>query len=198
MDTGTKTRHKWNDKYRRSQHRLPAPCSILEQGSYLLPARGTALDIACGVGGNALFLAKAGLDTVAVDISDVAIEKLQQHAVAEGLSIHTLVRSADSHYFAAAPGQFDVITVSNYLDRELFKILPDMLKPGGLLFYQTFVKDKADPQTGPSNPAFLLNENELLELTSGLSCRMFIDLGTTGRVTQGLRNQSCIIAQKEN
>lgn len=194
-----KNRNKWNRIYHDSTDERPLPCSVLADHSYLIPPAGGALDIACGRGGNALYLAMAGLTTTAIDLSDVGIEKLQRHAATEDLKINTIVAAASEAYFAGNTnynGLFDVITVANYLDRRLFNVLPDLLAPGGLLFYQTFVRDKSVPGRGPSKPEFLLETNELLTLTSSLVCRVFYDLGTTGDASCGLRNQSCIVAQK--
>ena len=71
-------REKWDNNYRGSTVDFPRPCHVLDEYGYLLPASGNALDIACGLGGNALLLAAAGLNTTAVDISEVAIDKLQE------------------------------------------------------------------------------------------------------------------------
>lgn len=201
--TGTdfidKSRDKWNRIYRKSSENEPRPSSVLTDYRYLVPSQGRALDIACGLGGNTLYLASSGLMTTAIDLSDEGIDKLKQKATAKNLEVNAIVADVSNAYFASHEQYhqaFDVISVSNYLDRQLFTIFPDLLRPGGLLFYQTFVQDKSDVENGPSNPAFLLEANELLALTQPLVCRVFYDLGTVGDTGHGLRNQSCIIAQK--
>ena len=56
---------------------------------------------------------------------------------------------------------FDVIVVSYFLERKLAPALMNALRPNGLLFYETFIREK--PQgVGPSNPDFLLGENDIL------------------------------------
>jgi len=110
------------------------------------------------------------------------------------------VASISDHYLASVEeyqAHFDVITVANYLDRKLFSVLADLLAPGGLLFYQTFVREKSDHDSGPGNPHYLLDTNELLSLTAPLVCRVFFDLGCVGQTDAGLRNQSCIVVQKK-
>ncbi len=168
---------------------------MLQHYQYLLPKQGTALEIASGRGANALLLAESGLHTTAIDISQTANELLSAAAVARGLSINIITAPVeealnDNH------GSYDVIVVSRFLDRQLLKQLPQWLKPGGLLFYQTFVKEKAVENAGPSNPDFLLNANELLDLANKLRVRVFIDLGCVGDTSTGMRNESCLIAQK--
>lgn len=198
-DHDDKSREKWNGIYRNAKSEFPQPCTVLTDHSYLVPASGRALDIACGPGGNALYMASIGLTTTAIDISAEGIDKLQEHAASKELEVDTIVAAVSEEYFAGNVdyhGVFDVIAVANYLDRKLFSILPDLLAPNGLLFYQTFVRDKANPESGPSNPEFLMKANELLSLTQPLVCRVFYDLGTVGVVDCGLRNQSCIVVQK--
>ena len=193
------SREKWNRIYRSASSELPQACGVLTEHQYLLPRNGRAIDIACGLGGNALLLSSVGLNTTALDISDIGIDKLSQHAKTTKLEINTVVAAASEDYFVSNKnsfGLFDVITVANYLDRKLFSLFPEMLAPHGLLFYQTFVRDKCDVDFGPSNPEFLLESNELLTLTRSLQCRVFYDLGTVGQTDHGLRNQSCVVAQK--
>ena len=51
------------------------------------------------------------------------------------------------------PSSFDVIVVSHFLDRRLAPAIAWALRPGGLLFYQTFAREAVTDQ-GPSNPEF--------------------------------------------
>lgn len=171
---------------------MPLPCDALRQFEYLLPTSGTALDLASGLGGNALFLADQGLNVTAVDVSGVAMDILQARA-------HPLVstqrQAVDTEFLACA--QYNVIVVSQYLDRPLCDAITAAIAPGGLLYYQTFVIDKADPSVGPSNPEYLLHTNELLSLFPILRAVVFSDLGVVGDQSQGFRNQSYLVARKE-
>ena len=180
---------KWDARYRGSA--TAAATEVLVENRHLLPAVGEALDLACGLGGNALLLARHGLRTTAWDLSPVAIERLA--AEAEGLPLRAEVRDV----LAAPPaaGSFDVIVVSRFLERDLCPLLMAALRPGGLLFYQTFTRDKAVPG-GPSTPDFLLAENELLRLFEGLRLRVYREEGCLGDVTRGLRNEALLVAQR--
>jgi len=187
------TEAKWNRIYSKSTGSEPIACAILQRKRYLLPPQGDAIDVACGLGGNALLLAESGLNTMAIDISSVAIERLEVSANKRRVSVSTSTEAVTAATFA--PASADVIVVSNYLDRQLFPALVAALRPSGLLFYQTFVKDKADG-AGPGNPDYLLDSNELLNLVAGLRVLYFSDLGQVGDATKGLRNQSGIVAYK--
>ena len=187
-------RRKWDKIYTDSSSESPLPCWVLAEFACLLPAGGRALDVACGRGGNALHLAKAGLQTTAIDISSVALDWVKLFARQESIEVETRAESLTAESLGV--NQWDVIVVSNFLQRDLFSGLEAALKPDGLLYYETFVKNKCDLNTGPSNPDFLLDDNELINVFPALSVRAFIDLQVTGDQENGLRNRSCLVAQK--
>lgn len=186
-------RRRWEDRYREAA-RLPEPAGVLVENRHLLPARGRALDLACGLGTNALFLARIGLEVWAWDLSAVAIAALQARAVAEGLGVHAEVRDVLGE--PPEPGRFDVILVSQFLDRALCSAIAVALRPGGLLFYQTFVRESVSEQ-GPANPAYRLERNELLRLFPGLVVRFYREEGRVGRLTCGARDIAQLVAQRK-
>jgi len=184
---------KWNKKYRQlAEDFIPEAAWVLREYEHLLPDRGVALDLACGMGGNALFLAKSGIKTYAWDSSPVAIERVELLAKSQNLSIIAEVK--DVLQTLLPQNHFDVIVVSRFLERGLTQSLVDGLKPGGLLYYQTFVRDKP-AHTGPSNPEYLLQENELLQMFSQLKLRAYCELGQVGNCAGGLRNEAILVGQ---
>ena len=161
----TERQNNWNDRYADIEDSVfnIKPALVLSQNKHLLPQSGLALDLACGLGGNALWLAKQGLQVSAWDLSDIAIDRLQQLAHQQKLSLQTEVRDV-----VCNPPQhhsFDLIVVSYFLERAIVQEIINALKPGGLVFYQTFTKEKVS-DNGPTNPHYLLNSNELLSLLS--------------------------------
>jgi len=187
------TRRCWDRRYSDSMTGQQ-PALVLSAHLHLLPATGTALDLACGLGANALLLAGRGLATWAWDISAVAIARLEQAARQAGLAIGTEVRDVTLN--PPEPARFDVIVVSRFLERSLAPALQAALRPGGLLFYQTFTKIRTAEATGPRNPDFLLDDNELLRLFAPLRVRFYREEGLLGDTTQGVRNEALLIAQK--
>lgn len=183
---------KWDGRYRQMD-REAKPARVLLENRHLLPTSGCALDLACGLGGNALRLAEHGLHTWAWDISEVAVARLQETAMQQGLSLHVEVRDVSAS--PPEPGRFDVIVVSRFLDRQLASPLIDALNPGGLLFYQTFTRHAADV-IGPQNPAYLLDRQELLSLFGQLDILVYRDEGCVGDLTQGLRHEALLVGQK--
>lgn len=183
----------WNQRYREAiTEQLPA--KVLADNLHLLPVAGQALDLACGLGANALLLARHGLTTWAWDISPVAISRLDAAARAAGLTVHSEVRAVTAR--PPEPGRFDVIVVSRFLERSLAPALQAALRSGGLLFYQTFSKLRLS-KDGPSDPAFLLDDNELLRLFPALKVRIYREEGQSGDITRGFRNEAMLVAQKE-
>jgi len=184
---------KWDRIYREAPGGDVPAAAVLRDNRHLLPPRGTALDLACGRGGNALLLAAAGLDTHAWDLSAVAVERLSAEAGRRGLVIHAVQR--DVSEAPPAPETFDVITVSRFLDRRLCRALAEALRSGGLLFYQTFTEDK-DPAVGPKNPDYILQRGELLTLFAGLRPVVYREEQRIGDLEQGFRNEAMLVACK--
>ena len=143
------------------------PAAWLTEHAHLLPPRGTALDVACGRGRHALWLAERGLSVVALDRDADAIRDLQAQATARGLPIAAAVRDLESGSPSLGTEAFDTIVVVHYLHRRLFASLLDALLPGGLLIYETFTRAQAR-RGKPTNPDFLLEEGELRRLVQPL------------------------------
>ena len=158
------------------------------------PPRAASLDLACGLGGNALWLAERGLEVSAWDLSPVAIERLRSSALSLGLTLDAVVRDVVADPPPAA--RFDLIVVTHFLERLLAPAIASALKPGGLLCYQTFVRESVSTR-GPANPAYRLAPNELLHLFPGLRVCVYRDEGRVGDLSLGLRDLALLIARRE-
>lgn len=181
----------WNSRYADAER--GAAAWALREHRHLLPAKGDALDLACGLGANALLLAEHGLRVWAWDFSSVAIERLGAEAERLGLAVHGEVR--DVVAAPPLPASFDVIVVSHFLERKLFSHLIDALRPGGLLFYQTFTVERPEG-SGPSNPDFLLKPGELLHHCRTLRLLAYREDGLFGDLGQGLRGVAALVGAK--
>ena len=146
----------WDTRHREVLNK-PQACAVLRQHSDHLPQRGQALDLACGRGGNALWLARRGLTVHAWDYSETGIQYLCAEAEKHHLTIQAEVR--DVVLEPPEAEQFDLLVVSHFLDRSLMPVLLAAVRPGGLLYYQTFLVGHSGP--GPRNPDFLLRPGEL-------------------------------------
>ncbi len=158
--------HAWEERYRRWRAGALEPALLLVEHRHLLPPRGLALDVACGAGRNALFLAEHGLQVVAVDISKTALELCRDEAQRRGLGVH-LVR-ADVASFPLPPSTYAVVLDFYFLERQLCPRLVAALRPGGLLFFETFTRDQRQFGWGPSRDEWLLGPGELPTLFPAL------------------------------
>ena len=81
-------RQRWDQRYRDGSYRArPHATELLQKWQPKLP-RGRALDIACGAGRNALYLAALGYEVDAVDIAPYALERARQAAAERGLVVN--------------------------------------------------------------------------------------------------------------
>ena len=184
---------KWNKHYLSTDATANNAANLLINNQYLLPKNGLALDLACGLGDNALWLAKSGFETQAWDLSSVACERLQQTAKEAGVVITTQERNVEQQPPEA--NSFDIIVVRFFLCREITSHLVKALRPGGLLFYETFTRTRVC-DSGPKNPDYRLKEGELLTLFSELSPRVYREESVIGDTTLGQRNIAQLIAEK--
>ena len=192
MNDSDALRSMWDRRH--SDNDRPAlPATVLTRNAHLLPSRGTALDLACGLGGNALFLAASGLTVSAWDISPVAVERVLAQADTGGLQIEAWARDIIAR--PPPPSSFDVIVVSHFLERSLAPAIALALRPGGLLFYQTFTREAVTDQ-GPSNQESRLQQNELLRLFAGLVVRAYRDEGRLGDLSRVVRDLAMLVAQR--
>jgi len=185
-------KEKWNERYSAAQDELHA-AQVLRENLHLLPERGRALDLACGLGANAILLAKQGLQVDAWDIADVAVASLQETVRKQQLSIQAEVRDVET--YPPDPGTFDVIVVSYFLARGIIPALIQALKPGGLIYYQTFTQQRVSDR-GPQQMEFRLAEQELLQLFSGLQVVFYREEGRIGDLHKGCRDEAMYIGRK--
>jgi tellurite methyltransferase len=185
-------KEKWNARYRAATGERQAS-RVLKENLHLLPCNGRALDLACGSGGNAILLAQQGLKVAAWDIADVPVAALQELALRQQLSIQAEVRDVEAN--PPGPATFDVITVSYFLDRDSIPALIQALKPGGLIYYQTFTRQRVSDR-GPQREEFRLADQELLHLFSGLQVLLYREEGCVGDVQQGFRDEAMLVGMK--
>ena len=183
---------KWNERYRDATGALQ-PARVLRENLHLLPASGHALDLACGLGGNAILLAQQGLEVTAWDSSDVAIAALQATAEKQQLAIQAEVRDVETH--PPGPETFDVMVVSYFLERAIVPDLIQAMKPGGLIYYQTFIRQRVS-ERGPQRAAYRLADQELLQLFSEFQVLFYREEGRVGDVQQGFRDEAMLVGRK--
>ena len=137
---------------------LPPSPWVRRWSAFIRPG-GAVLDVACGAGRHARWLAGLGFEVDAVDRAPELFESPPPGVTLRGADI-------EAGPWPYAGRRFDAIVVTNYLHRPLLPTLVDALEEGGLLIYETFAQGH-ERFGKPSNPAFLLSPGELLHAVEG-------------------------------
>jgi tellurite methyltransferase len=119
----------WEQRYR-AQEGTAEPSPLLVEAASIRPP-GRALDLACGTGRNALWLAQQQWNVTAVDGSPTAIEILRERAA--GLRIETQIADLENGGFTIEPASYDLIAICYYLQRSLFAPAKQGVVPGGII-----------------------------------------------------------------
>lgn len=150
--------------------RLWKPAAFLVESLDLLPSHGTppgrALDVACGSGRDAVYLALAGYDVEAIDLLPDALARADDLARRSGVAIQTRVRDLEREP-ALATERYDLVVVFRYLQRSLFPALRQAVRPGGHIVYETFHEQNRATGRRPLSPAHLLQTGELEQAFAG-------------------------------
>ncbi|APV51875.1 SAM-dependent methyltransferase [Betaproteobacteria bacterium GR16-43] len=142
-----------------SRHGLSEPSAWVRRFAPMIRPGGTVLDVACGSGRHARWLAQLGFEVDAVDREPALF-------VDPPRGVTLLGADLEAGPWPYAGRAYDAIVVTNYLHRPLLPILVEALEPGGVLVYETFAQ--GNERFGkPSNPAFLLAPGELLDAVRG-------------------------------
>lgn len=154
-------RDKWDERYRSGAYEgRTHPTALLAEWLPRLP-QGRALDVACGIGRNALYLAEKGYAVDAVDISSVALERARETARARRLTINWIELDLES---GPLPDQrYDLIVVVRYTHLALVPELIARLAPGGHLLCEEHLATHREV-VGPTNARFRVRPNELLDV----------------------------------
>ena len=153
----------WDLKYQQGLPSLakPDPFFISAYRRFVEPSfpnAGAALDLACGLGRHALWLATRQWRVCGVDLSEVAVKKLSQAALDLNISLDLFVGDTSEYRFGSA--RFDLIVLFYHADRSLFPKVISALNPGGLLICKLSLRwDRDERSTAAITD--LLNRNEL-------------------------------------
>ena len=128
--------HGWDERYRSGERAAEdsdaAPTPLLVETAKQV-APGKALDLACGTGRNALWLAERGWSVTAVDGSPAAVEILRGRASERGITLATKVADLEKGEYLIEPSRWDLVAACYYLQRNLFEPAKCGVAPGGLL-----------------------------------------------------------------
>lgn len=128
-------------------------------------ARPEVLDIGCGGGRDAIFMARQKMNVLAIDNENKVLKRAKQLAELSGAQVK--FKCCDIKKDGCLPEQsFDIIMQVRFLNRDKFDYIKSHLKPGGLILMQTFVEG-VEKFASPKNPNFILKQGELQKEFSG-------------------------------
>jgi tellurite methyltransferase len=182
----------WNEKWSARRDLEQDPNPMLVRVLKKMPP-GNALDLACGIGRNALYLASKGWNVTAIDGSNVAIQILNKRAKKQQVEVDARAMDLESGKFKIEPGTFDLICMLFYLQRELLASARKSLKTGGFVIAAVHMKDDS-PDLEPMNSAFLMEPGELKRAFEGWKIEHYLEGKSTD--TNHERRTAEIIAQK--
>ncbi len=152
---------RWDQRYsQEAWSEIPDP-ELVDLAKPLKP--GKALDLGCGTGRNALWLAGQGWSVTGVDSSYVGLSQAMARARRLSLSLELL--HLDLTEYVPSIGQYQLAIIANLHFGEpmrtgLFEIAKSSLEIGGYLYFLGRHKDSVGHR-GPSDPALLFTEKEL-------------------------------------
>jgi 2-polyprenyl-3-methyl-5-hydroxy-6-metoxy-1,4-benzoquinol methylase len=120
------------------------------------------LDLACGTGNHAIAAAERGAEVVAVDSDPQRLKAAEEAARKANVSVQWV--HADLTRDPLPDGEFDVVMMFSYLDRDRMPQFLEAVKPGGYFLSETFLEQQRDLGWGPTSDEHLLKTGELWSL----------------------------------
>jgi len=157
-------RTEWDERFRTGDHAGTEPdpfLALLEEYRELFPEGRRALDVACGAGRNAVYLAERGWTVTACDISLVGLRQARQLARERGVPLQLFCMDLEMVRLPVAA--FDLVLCFFYLQRDLFPQFKSALRSGGFLVCKTYSWDQLRFPGRPRHSTYLLQPQELLE-----------------------------------
>jgi len=147
---------KWDKKYQETPTLLENRNPSNKLTKIVSKTKGNkALEIACGAGRNSIYLAKVGFNVEALDISQIALNTLKKQGYT-----NIITKCIDLENYHPNLDSYNLIIMTNYLDRDIIPHLANALTKDGILFIETYMDDKENEKRN-SNPDFLLKPDEL-------------------------------------
>lgn len=165
----------WDKRYREGFYSGPLKTHPLVTRFWrLVPAGSPVIDVAMGTGRDLFHFAEQGFFCCGLDRSEEAIRTARKGADERGLSICPVL--GDAFHLPFRPSSAGALLIFYFLVREVMPELVSVLKPRGVLMYETFLKTQ-NMFDRPRNPDFLLDDGELLSYFRQLDL-LFYEEGT--------------------
>ena len=143
----------------------------------------TALDLACGKGRHSIFLSKLGYTVIALDINMDNLNNFKEKNI--------LKLCCDIENFIEWPfakNSFDLVVVTNFLNRRIFNNIKKVIKINGYIVYETFGIGHENFGK-PKNKDYLLRKNELVNLTKNFQLIIYEEIKVLAGNTKFIKHR---------
>jgi ubiquinone/menaquinone biosynthesis C-methylase UbiE len=166
------TQEHWNDRYHNGNTPwdIGRPSTELQQvlGEFAIqPCR--MLEVGCGTGTNAVYLARQGFEVHAFDLASLAIERARQRADEAGVKINFMVADALALPETGAPfdfifdrGTYHVLRIDRLA--AYLRVLRRVSAPGG--YYLTLAGNANEPSPAGEGPPRVTAQEMVSELST--------------------------------
>lgn len=175
----------------RAAHALSAASPWIARHAHLVPRGARVLDLASGAGRHARFFAERGCRVVAIDRDADALATLACVA-----GVETRTADLETGEWPLSGEVYDAIVVANYLHRPRLRDVVGALAADGTLLYETFARGN-EAYGRPTNPAFLLERDELLRIAAPLVVVAFEQGFVAGERQAVVQRIAAVGAQRE-
>ena len=192
QEKNPKSPETWNERYARGRYSAGEPHRLLISLVEKL-APGRALDLACGAGRHAVFLAEKGFLVTAVDNSATGIKIAKERAAEKGVRIDFPIADLEAGEFIIEENAFDLICDFYYLQRDLFAAMKAGVRTGGVIVAAIHIYGAGEPQG-----RFALREGELKEYFKDFEILHYHEtLATDTGAGEHRRRTAEIVARKQ-
>ena len=161
------------------------PAAWIVRFAPLVPAGATVLDLACGAGRHARLFLERGHPVTAIDVDVTGLDDLRGHP-----QLEIVQADLENAPWPLAGRRFGAVVATNYLWRPLFPMILDAVDGGGVLLYETFARGN-EAYGRPTNPEFLLQPGELIEVVRGRLQIVAYEHGYLERPRPGVKQRLC-------
>ncbi|MBN8579148.1 MAG: class I SAM-dependent methyltransferase [Anaerolineae bacterium] len=184
----------WDDRYSNNirWQNLRSPRNLVISYQHLIPRSGLVLDAACGSTPTGLHLARQGWQVIALDVSNAALRIAQSEVQKEALPISFALMDLTNPWLPS--NRFDVVLNFYYLSRPLLSTYRKSIRRGGLLFFETFLRDDSFSSEVDGNLHHYLEPHELKTSFADWNIIHYEETQRISRSTER-RNRSRRIAQ---
>jgi SAM-dependent methyltransferase len=169
----------------KSGHDSGGPFPWIVRFAPLVPQGAAVLDLACGAGRHARLFLERGHPVTAVDLDVSGLDDLRGHP-----QLEIMQADLESAPWPLPGRRFGAVVVTNYLWRPLFEPILAAIQEDGLLLYETFARGN-EAYGRPTNPDFLLEPGELIDVVRGRLQVVAYEHGHVERPRPGIKQRLC-------